>query len=30
MKHGEISLKDNRFINGTSLYLEKGLPAKAG
>ena len=30
IKNGTASLKDNRFINGTTLYLEKGLPAKMG
>lgn len=30
LKNGLSTLKDNRFINGTTLYLEKGLPAKMG
>ena len=30
IKNLEASLKDNRFISGTSLYLEKGLPARMG
>jgi hypothetical protein len=30
LKNGLASLKDNRFINGTTLFLEKGLPAKMG
>lgn len=30
MKNGFASLKENRFINGTTLFLEKGIPAKLG
>ena len=30
LKNGCATLKDNRFINGTTLFLEKGLPAKMG
>lgn len=30
LKNGNASLKENRFINGTTLFLEQGIPAKMG
>jgi len=30
LKNGKATLKENRFINGTTLFLEKGIPAKMG
>jgi hypothetical protein len=30
LKYMEASLKENRFISGTTLFLEKGIPAKLG
>lgn len=30
LKNLSSSMKDSRFISGTQVYLEKGLPAKPG
>lgn len=30
LKNLSATMKDTRFISGTQVYLEKGLPAKPG
>lgn len=30
LKNLAATMKDTRFISGTQVYLEKGLPAKPG